>query len=149
MVHLPGDVFGAALFGEHHRHAELLRGHAGDADARRLNGQNLVDPRSGEQPRPLPPHGRKQLHVHLVVEKAVHLEHLCVLHNAVPAYALLQLPHSPLPFLFVPLFYQNRRRFSTVFPQNPLALPNIFCYNGAAAGTLPPPAARPAGQRFT
>ena len=37
--------------------------------------------------------------------------------DLVPAYALLQLPHSPLPFLFVPLFYQNRRRFSTVFPR--------------------------------
>ena len=65
---------------------EALGGDAGNADARRFNGENLVDPFSGKQPRPLLTHLAQQINVHLVVEKTAHLQNisgidLAILHN--------------------------------------------------------------------
>ena len=72
-VHLPGDVLGFILLGKEHGNAKLLGHHTGNANARGLDGEDFRHVVVGKQPCPLLAHLRKESHVHLVVEEAVHL----------------------------------------------------------------------------
>ena len=74
-------VDGLGLLGEHHGHAEMARHHARDADARRLDGEDLRDGSVGEQPLELHAHGLEQVDVQLMVQEAVHLEDPFRLHH--------------------------------------------------------------------
>ena len=47
-VHLAVQVDALGLLGEYDRHIKMLGRHAGDADARRLDGEDLVDRPAGE-----------------------------------------------------------------------------------------------------
>ena len=99
-IHVPVDVFGLVLLGENHWHVvKGRRGQAGDADAGGLNGENPVHLTSCEPPAEFPSDLLQEGHVHLVVEKAVHLEHLVVSPDlSVPLNPLLQCFHKKRPF---------------------------------------------------
>ena len=96
-VHVPGDVFGLVLLGEDHRAIKKLRSHARDPDPRCLDGQNLGNSAVSKQAQELPAHVLKQFYIHLVVEKAVHLQHAALPDLSVGADALLQLLHAISP----------------------------------------------------
>ena len=93
------EVDGLGLLGEHHRNiAEVACGATGDANARRLDGQDLGDGLAGEMPGPLLPHMVEQTHVALMVQERVHLEHVAGLDRSITPNVLFQLLHkSPLP----------------------------------------------------
>ena len=82
------------LFGEHHRHVELAGHHSRDADAAGLDGEHLVDGFAVEQALPLLCHLAEQRDVHLMVDEAVHLEHVALTDDAVFADAVFQHFHS-------------------------------------------------------
>ena len=82
------------LFGEHHRHVELAGHHSRDADAAGLDGEHLVDGLAIEQALPLLCHLAEQRNVHLMVDEAVHLEHVALTDDAVFADAVFQHFHS-------------------------------------------------------
>ena len=75
----------------------MLRHHGGDADARRLDGEDLVDGRVGEQTLELLAHLVEQVDVHLVVQKAVHLQNAFRLHHTVAPDALFKQFHCLVP----------------------------------------------------
>ena len=87
---------GLGLLREHHGHAEMMRHHGGDADARGLDGEDLVNGLAREQPLPFLGHLGEQLNVHLVVQEGVHLQHTARLHHAIAANALFQQFHGNL-----------------------------------------------------
>ena len=68
-----------------------------DADAAGLDGEHLVDGLARKQALPLPCHLAEQRDVHLVVDKAVHLEHVAFAHNAVLADTIFQHLHKVYP----------------------------------------------------
>ena len=82
------------LFGKHHRHVELTGHHSRDADAAGLDGEHLVDGFAVEQALPLLCHLAEQRDVHLMVDEAVHLEHVALTDDAVFADAVFQHFHS-------------------------------------------------------
>ena len=87
-------VDGLGLLGEDHRHVpEVAGGQAGDADAGCLDGQNLVDPVTGEQAGPFSAHVVEEPHVALMVEEGVHLEYIARLDRALAADSLLKFLH--------------------------------------------------------
>ena len=94
-------VDGLRLLGEHHRHiAEMLdrhvkafRRHTRNADAGRLDGQNLGDVLAGEMSGPCRTHAVEQAYVALVVQKRVHLEHITRLHRSLALDSLLKFLH--------------------------------------------------------
>ena len=98
--HLAVQVDALSLLCEHHRHAEMARHHAGDADAGRLDREDLRDGSVGEQPLELLAHRVEQIDVQLVVEEAVHLEDALRLHHPVAPDAFLQKLHVPPPSSF-------------------------------------------------
>lgn len=73
------------LFGEDDGNAaEMLRGNGGNTDAGRLDGNDFGDGRSVETAAEFTPDLIQQRHIHLVVEKAVHLEYAAFFHLPVP-----------------------------------------------------------------
>ena len=72
---------------------KALGGHTGDPDAAGLNGQDLVDGLVGKQTLKLHAHLVKQFHIHQMVEKAVHLQHIALGQNAVLADTIFQQFH--------------------------------------------------------
>ena len=74
-VELPAQVSGLALFGKDHRTVEILGGYA---DPGRFDGEDLVHPFVLEQTIPLLSHLVEQFDVHLVVQKAVHLQDILI-----------------------------------------------------------------------
>ena len=85
------------LFGKDHRHVQLA-GHDGrDADAAGLDGQHLVDGLARKKAFPFPGHLPEQGDVHLVVDKAVYLQHPALADDAVFADALFQTFHALAP----------------------------------------------------
>ena len=84
------------LFGKHHRHIELAGNHGGNADAAGLNGQHLVDGLACKQALPLLCHLAEQGDVHLVVDEAVHLQHIALAHDPVFLNAFFQQFHIRL-----------------------------------------------------
>ena len=86
---------------------EKLRAHAGDADPRRLNGQDLGDGAVPEQTQKLLPNLIKQLHVHLMVQKAVHFEHAALPNPAVLPDAILHELHIRVSLF---LYYRPHRK---------------------------------------
>ena len=85
------------FFGKHHRHVQLAGYHSRNADAAGLDGQHLIDRLARKQALPLPCHLAEQRDVHLVVDKAVHLEHVALAHNAVLADTIFQHLHKIYP----------------------------------------------------
>ena len=84
------EVDAHRLFGEHHRHVELAGHHSRDADAAGLDGEHLVDGLARKQALPLLGHLPEQRDVHLVVDEAVHLQHVAFADDAVFADAVFQ-----------------------------------------------------------
>lgn len=74
----------------------MMRHHGGDADARGLDGEDLVNGLAREKPLPFLGHLGEQLNVHLVVQEGVHLQHTARLHHAIAANALFQQFHRNL-----------------------------------------------------
>ena len=74
----------------------MTRGDARDADAARLDGEDLVDRRALEQAGPFGTHGIEELHIALVVQERIDLENAAALHDAVAADAILELFHDQL-----------------------------------------------------
>ena len=86
------------LFGEHHRHIELACHYSCNADAAGLDGEHLVDGLAGKQALPLLCHFTEQRNIHLVVDKAVYLEHVALAYNTILADTFFQHLHSePVP----------------------------------------------------
>ena len=86
----------SGLFGEHHRHiAERPRSHRGNGDARRLDGQDFRDRHTGKPAGEFLPYRLQQTDIHLVVQKAVHLEDIPIPEPAVLQNPLLKLLHIP------------------------------------------------------
>ena len=85
------------FFGKHHRHVQLAGYHSRNADAAGLDGEHLIDGLARKQALPLPCHLAEQRNVHLVVDKAVHLEHVALAHNAVLADTIFQHLHKIYP----------------------------------------------------
>ena len=85
------------FFCKHHRHVQLAGHHSRNADAAGFDGENLVDGLARKQALPLPCHLAEQRDVHLVVDKAVHLEHVAFAHNAVLADTIFQHLHKVYP----------------------------------------------------
>ena len=96
-VSLNIDAFG--LLGKDDRYIKMSGSHAGDTDTGSLDGQDLVDRLVCKAAFPLGAHLVKETDIHLVVEKAVHLEHLVVSPDlSVPLNPLLQCFHKKRPF---------------------------------------------------
>ena len=73
------------LFGEDDGNAaEMLRGNGSNTDAGRLDGNDFGDVRSVETAAEFTPDLIQQRHIHLVVEKAIHLEYAAFFHLPVP-----------------------------------------------------------------
>ena len=73
------------LFGEDDGNAaEMLRGNGSNTDAGRLDGNDFGDGRSVETAAEFTPDLIQQRHIHLVVEKAIHLEYAAFFHLPVP-----------------------------------------------------------------
>ena len=85
------------FFGKHHRHVQLASYHSRNADAAGLDGEHFVDGLARKQALPLPRHLTEQWDVHLVVDKAVHLEYVALAHNAVLADTIFQHLHKIYP----------------------------------------------------
>ena len=82
------------LFGKYHRHVELA-GHDGcNANAAGLDGEHLVDGLACKQALPLLCHLPEQRNVHLVVDKAIHLEHIALAYDTILANTIFQHLHS-------------------------------------------------------
>ena len=64
--------------------AEMLRGKGSNTDAGRLDGNDFGDGRSVETAAEFTPDLIQQRHIHLVVERAVHLEYAAFFHLPVP-----------------------------------------------------------------
>ena len=92
------DVDGLALFRENNRNVEILRGQAGDTDARCLDGQNFRDLLVGEATLELLADLAHKAHVDLVVDEAVDLEHVALKNLALFEYLFLQKLHLFCPF---------------------------------------------------
>ena len=87
-VHLSGNVFGLRFLGKYHRHVKILGDNTGDADAGRLNGQDLCHLRVREAAFEFLTDLAKQANVHLVVQKAVYFQHVSGLDLAVFPYSV-------------------------------------------------------------
>ena len=61
----------------------MARHHAGDADAGRLDREDLRDGSVGEQPLELLAHLIKQVNIHLMIQKTVYLQNVAFLNNAI------------------------------------------------------------------
>ena len=96
-VNVIGDVFGPALFGKDRLAAENVPRHNGESDARRLDGEDLVDMLPCEKTAKFPRHVVEKHGVELVVEKAVHLEYTAGTDLPVGKYAPLQKLHISCP----------------------------------------------------
>ena len=89
------EVDGLRLLGEHHRHvAEMPRRYAGDADARRLNGQNLVDWLTPEVLGPSRAHAVIQRNIALLVKKRIHFKHIAHPDDALGFDTLFEFLHE-------------------------------------------------------
>ena len=73
--HLAVQIDALGLLGKYDRHMKMLRRHARDADAGGLDRQDLVDGSVSEEPFELFPHLIEKLHIHLMVQEGVHLQH--------------------------------------------------------------------------
>ena len=77
---------------------EVLRSHTGNADAGSLDGDDLRHMLFTEQAIELFSHFIEEINVHLMVQKAVHFEHIPGPDNAVFPNSLFHQLHSSLPF---------------------------------------------------
>ena len=88
------QIDGLRFLGEHHRHiAEMLGGHACDANAGRFDGQNFGDVLAGEMLGPRGSHTVEQTYVALVVQERVHLEHVTCLYRSLALDSFLKFLH--------------------------------------------------------
>ena len=99
-VHPAGDVAGLVFLGKNNRTLKILGRDAGNADAGGLNGQNLGHAAVPKQPEKLLADILKERHVHLMVQKAVHLQHAALSDDAILPDAVLELFHMYNPLFF-------------------------------------------------
>ena len=93
-VHITINVDGLGLLGKDHRHAKFLCNEAGNADAGSLDGHDLGDGLVCEPAVELPTDLLHQVNIHLVIQKAVHLQHITGLHNTVFYDSFFQKIHA-------------------------------------------------------
>ena len=94
-VLLAVEVDGERLLGEDDGHVAEVAGHAAcDADAGGLDGEDLVDGLACEVLGPGGAHVVEELHVALVVEEGVNLQHVAGLYRTVAPDALLEFDHA-------------------------------------------------------
>ena len=97
VVYIPVDIDTLGLLGKYYRHVEILRRNAGDADAGSLDGQDLGDLVRGEAAAEFLSDLIDQVNIHLVVEKAVYLQYISRLYNAVSSNTFFQKFHNFIP----------------------------------------------------
>ena len=89
-VHLTVQVHALGLLGEHDRHMEMLRRDTGDSDSRCLDCQDLGDRCVRIKTLELLSHLVEQLHIHLVIQEAVHFQDISRFHDSVFSDAIFQ-----------------------------------------------------------
>ena len=82
-INLAVDVDTLGLLRKHDRNAEMTSHDAGNANAGCLNGNDLVDRLVRETALELLTHLIKQVNIHLMVQKAVYLQNVAFLNNAI------------------------------------------------------------------
>ena len=82
-IHIAVQVDGLGLLGKHHGNAEFLGDEGRNADTGSFDGHNLGDGLVTEAALEFPADLFHQRNVHLVVQKAVHLQHITGLDDAV------------------------------------------------------------------
>ena len=87
------DVQGFGFLREDDRAVENKPRHTRDADAGRLDREELCDVLGAENGMPRPCQLHKKPDVHLMVQKAVNLQDAAGAHLAVPSYAFFEKPH--------------------------------------------------------
>ena len=92
-IDLAGQVDALRLFGKQNRHVKALCRHTGDADAAGLDGQDFVDGLIRKQALELHAHLVEQLDIHEMIQEAVHLQHVTLGQDSVPANPLFQQFH--------------------------------------------------------
>ena len=89
------------FFGEHHRHAEILRHNRRNADTGGFDGQNFVHLDIGKPPLEFLADLVEQVNIHLVIEEIIHLQHISLFNDAVFPDSFFQKFHAlalPCPF---------------------------------------------------
>ena len=107
------------FFCKHHRHIQLAGHNSRNADAAGLDGQHLVDGFAGKQPLPLPCHLPEQGDIHLMIDKAVHLQHIALADDpvlygyALPAVSWTLYSSKPV-FFGCDLYFDKYNGFAPV-----------------------------------
>ena len=118
--HVPVNIFAFCFFGKHDRHAEMPRRHAGDGDAGGFDREDLVDAGPVKNAAELRPDRIQKFHIQLVVQKAVHLEHVAGPDLALLPDTLFQQLHNaafPLSVSFI-FHYGESTRILQEFDEN-------------------------------
>ena len=74
--HITVDIDGLGLLGKDHRNAKLLGNKGRNTNAGGLNGQHLIHPLVAKTALKLPSNFFHQRNIHLVIQKAIHLQHI-------------------------------------------------------------------------
>ena len=82
-VHISLDVHALGFLREKHGNLKIFGGGAGNGDPRRLDSQDLRHPHALKPTVKLLADPIQQLHVHLVIQKAVHLQHVPFLYDSI------------------------------------------------------------------
>ena len=82
-INLAVDVDALGLLCKHDRNTEMTCHNAGNANTGCLNGNDLVDRLVRETALELLAHLIKQVNIHLMVQKAVYLQNVAFLNNAI------------------------------------------------------------------
>ena len=94
-IHFAIEVDRLGFLGEHDRSVvEMARGHAGNANPRSLDGEDLVDRAIGEQALELRAHGIEQIDIDSMVQKAIDLQDAFSLHHAIAPDSLFKKLHA-------------------------------------------------------
>ena len=88
------DIDGLGLFGEDHRDTEFPGNRNRDGNAGGFDGQNLCDLLVAEAALEFPSDFIEQLHIHLMIQKSVHLQHIAGFDDAVLQNSLLLKVHN-------------------------------------------------------
>ena len=91
------QCFCSLPFGKHHRNMKMPGRHTGDGDAGCLDGDNLVHAGIPENPVELGADGVQQLHIQLMIQKAIHFQHIAGADLTLAQNSLLQQFHQYIP----------------------------------------------------
>ena len=116
-VQLSVQVFGLALFCKDHRRiVKVRRCRHRDADAGCLDGQNLVDLLPCKPAAELFSDLVQQADVHLVVQKAVHLQHVALFYLSILQNSLFQFFHFFRLPLAIPKYFALLLLYQSILP---------------------------------